>query len=237
MLKLRKSSERGHANHGWLDSYHTFSFADYFDAAHMGFRCLRVINEDRITGGSGFSTHGHRDMEIISYVITGALEHKDTLGNSTVIWPGEIQTMSAGTGVQHSEYNHIKDKTSHFLQIWILPNGQGLKPNYGQKSFVEDLKNKDLVLAVAGTSQPGAITINQDVNLYLSQIGKDKVIDFKFQQNRYGWVQLVRGALSVKAGNEQAEMQPGDGLAISGVNQIQITATQPHTEFLLFDLP
>ena len=237
MFFIRRSKERGHAHHGWLDSHHTFSFADYYDPKHMGFRVLRVINEDRIEGGSGFATHGHRDMEIISYVIEGALEHKDTLGNSTVIWPGEVQRMSAGTGIRHSEYNHIKDKTSHFLQIWILPDQPGREPGYGQKNFLPQLKENGFVLAVSPDGREGSIAMNQNAYVYLGLFASEREQNVKLATGRHAWVQLVRGELSLAGASGPAvSLSAGDGVAISDESLVKLF-TKSNAEFIFFDLP
>src|SRR5213593_453976 len=169
MMKIRKSEDRGHANHGWLDTYHTFSFAGYYDPEHMGFRSLRVINDDTVAPGAGFGTHPHRDMEIITYVLSGALQHKDSMGNGRVIRPGEVQYMAAGTGVQHSEFNPSKDEAAHFLQIWILPERRGIKPRYAEKSLVNARKGR-LNLVVSKAGREGSLAINQDADLYVAKL-------------------------------------------------------------------
>ncbi|MGZ3721408.1 MAG: pirin family protein [Bdellovibrionales bacterium] len=233
MLQLRKSGERGHANHGWLESFHTFSFADYYDPSNMGFRVLRVINEDKISGGKGFPTHPHQDMEIITYLVEGALEHKDSMGTSSVIYPGEVQHMSAGTGVQHSEFNHFKDKSSHLLQIWLLPDQKAVKPMYGQKSFAKDLENKELVLAASPGGRDGSLPIHQDVDLYVAKWPGAKEFNFRFRaKSRYGWVQLVSGSLEAN----DLKLSPGDGLSVAGEEQILFKSKGP-VEFIVFDLP
>lgn len=231
MLQLRKSNDRGLGDHGWLKSRHTFSFADYYDPEQMGFRALRVINEDRIQGGTGFGSHPHRDMEIISYVVSGALEHKDSMGNATVIRPGEVQRMSAGTGVVHSEYNKLPDQETHFFQIWIVPERRGGQPGYGQKSFEEDLKNKKLVLVVSKDGRDGSISIHQDVDLYLSRLKSGEEVRFEGRPGRHFWVQAVRGRLSL----DGKELSGGDGVAISDQSLLTIRA-EDESEFMLFDL-
>ena len=233
MLQLRKSEDRGHANHGWLESYHTFSFADYYDPENMGFRVLRVINEDKISGGRGFPTHPHQDMEIITYMVEGALEHQDSMGTSSVIYPGELQHMSAGTGVRHSEFNHLKDKASHLLQIWLLPSERSVKPTYGQKSFSEDLNTKEMVLTASPEGRDGSLPIHQDVDLYVAKWEKAREYVFQFRsKNRYGWVQLVSGRLQVNDLN----LAPGDGVAVTTEGQILLKSSGP-VEFMVFDLP
>lgn len=232
MITVRKSDDRGDARHGWLNSKHTFSFADYHDDKHMGFSVLRVINEDRIEGGTGFGTHGHRDMEIISYVIEGALQHKDSMGTNAVILPGEVQRMSAGTGVRHSEMNHLKDKPTHFLQIWILPEKGGIAPGYDQKSFISDFNRNDLVLVASKSGRDGSITINQDVDMYAAkaQASGEKVL--KIAKNRSVWVQVIGGQVKV----DNTELVAGDGAGIKQVESVQIQ-WGPGSEFIVFNLP
>ncbi len=236
MLKQRKSLDRGHANHGWLDSYHTFSFADYHDPEHMGFRALRVINEDRVQGGAGFATHGHRDMEIVSFVLDGALEHKDTMGNTSIIKPGEVQWMCAGTGVRHSEYNPLKDQTSHFMQVWILPDRQGHTPAYDQKSFSDKLKQTGFVLAVSNDGRDGSIAIHQDVKIYLGDLPMGISRDVSLLPSRYAWIQVTKGDLIVQgAAGQQVKLGAGDGLAVSEESTLNLLAVS-NSDFLLFDL-
>lgn len=231
MLKVRRSEERGRANHGWLRSQFSFSFADYYDPEHMGFRALRVINEDYIAGGTGFPMHPHRDMEIISYVESGALEHKDSHGNVAVIRPGEVQRMSAGTGVAHSEYNHSKTEDAHLFQIWILPDRTGHAFSYGQKSFAEDLASKKLVLTVSRDGRDGSISIQQDADMYVSKLPAGERVDFPLRTGRHAWLQVVRGTLTL---NGEA-LRKGDGVAVSEEQKLAIEAREP-SEFLLFDL-
>ncbi len=232
MTTLIKSNERGQADHGWLKSHHTFSFANYYNPARMGFGVLRVINEDRIAGGTGFGTHPHRDMEIISYAVDGALEHKDSMGTETVIRPGEIQRMSAGTGVRHSEYNHSPDKEAHFLQIWILPEKEGLAPSYAQKSFASDFAKSDLTLVASKSGRNGSVTLNQDVNLYAckAQQAGEKV--FKTSLQRKTWVQVIKGKVQVGS----ADLDSGDAAGIEDVESVNLKWTSG-AEFLFFDLP
>ena len=230
MLNLRRSEERGHADHGWLDSRHTFSFASYYDPGHMGFRKLRVINDDRVAPGAGFPTHPHRNMEIISYVVEGALEHRDSMGNGSVIRPGEVQRMSAGTGVTHSEYNHSNKGALRFLQIWIQPANPGGPPGYEQKRFDEQRRGK-LRLVASADGRDGSVTIHQDVAMYASLLEAGERAEHRFASGRHGWLQLVRGKLS--AGLEI--LDAGDGISISGLDSLSIEA-KTSTEFLLFDL-
>lgn len=230
MFKVRRSEERGHANHGWLDSYHSFSFADYYDPEHMGFGVLRVINEDYIDGGTGFPMHPHRDMEIITYIIDGALEHKDTLGNSTVIRPGEVQRMSAGTGIRHSEFNHFKDQACHLLQIWILPSKEGFAPGYDQKQF--KMPNNSLALVATPQGSESAVSLNQNMNMYVGKLDGDKKINLDLQANRHGWLQLISGDLVTP----EFQLKAGDALMISHESSVPLEAkTKAH--FIFFDLP
>lgn len=232
MRKIRRSKERGHANHGWLDSYHTFSFADYYDPSQMGFRVLRVINEDEIEGGAGFATHAHKDMEIITYVYEGALEHRDSMDNSAVIRPGEVQRMSAGTGVKHSEYNHLSNARTRLLQIWIMPDRYGYHPSYDQKDFSDAVKAKDLVLVASKTARDGSIGMNQNVDMYVAKPKNGSKIPFSIRPDRHLWIQLVKGKLDL----EQDSLLPGDGIAISDENEIVIDVVED-SEFIVFDLP
>lgn len=230
MLQLRKSSERGHAHHGWLKSHHSFSFADYYDPRHMGFRSLRVINEDFIEGHQGFGAHPHRDMEIITYVVKGALEHQDSMGTKAEILPGEVQYMSAGTGVVHSEQNR-RDGEVHLFQIWILPSTPGGKPRYGQKSFEKELASGELVQVISPDGRDGSIEIKQDASLYIARPKADKRIDFPLHAGRSVWIQTVRGSLKV---NEQ-NLEAGDAIAAWDEVALQIEALED-SEFLLFDV-
>lgn len=231
MIYIRKAGERGHFDFGWLDTYHTFSFGDYYDPRFMGFRSLRVINEDRVHPGRGFPTHGHRDMEIITYVLEGALEHKDSMGTGEVIRPGEVQKMSAGTGVQHSEYNHSKSEPVHLLQIWIVPDETGLKPAYEQKKFDDEGKKNRLRLVASPGGGDDLITVHQDARLYAALIEPARQILHELETNRHAWVQVARGAIEV---NGQL-LNQGDGAAISEEKRLTITGQEP-SEFLLFDL-
>lgn len=231
MITLRPSSDRGHANHGWLDTYHTFSFANYYDPKHTGFRGLRVINEDRVQPGRGFGTHGHRDMEILTYVLEGALEHKDSLGNGAVITPGEVQRMSAGTGIMHSEFNPSASKSVHLLQIWILPTKQGLEPSYEQRTFPLENRVGKLQLIAAKDGRDGAVTIHSDVDLYSGVLQAGDRVSYKLQPKRYGWLQVAKGEADLNGYNLKA----GDGVALSEAESLLIS-TDTGAEILLFDL-
>src|SRR5262245_34605858 len=233
MLDIRKSAERGTAELGWLFSRHTFSFSNYYDPEHMGFGPLRVINEDRVQPGQGFGTHGHRDMEIISYELEGALEHKDSLGTGSVIRPGDVQVMSAGTGIRHSEFNHSQAEPVHFLQIWVLPDRAGLQPRYEQKTFAADDKRGRLRLVASADGSEGSVIVHQDVRLYATLLDKDEQVEHTLQAGRKAWVQVARGAVEV---NGEA-LQAGDGAALKDAAQVSIKATAAGTEVLLFDLP
>jgi quercetin 2,3-dioxygenase len=230
-LTLRRAEDRGHADFGWLDSRHTFSFGEYFDRRHMGFGPLRVINDDRVVGGAGFPTHPHRDMEIISYVLKGALKHRDTLGTTSVIRPGEVQRMTAGAGIRHSEYNVSDREPVRFLQIWIIPDRQGLKPGYEQKSFSEAEKRDRLRLVASGDGRDGAVTIHRDVDLYATLFSTGKAVTHEIGEGRGGWVQVARGALRL---NGQA-VKAGDGVSILGPEILTLAATED-SEALLFDM-
>jgi redox-sensitive bicupin YhaK (pirin superfamily) len=231
MTELRRSTERGHANHGWLDSYHSFSFADYHDPQHMGYGPLRVINEDRVAPGSGFGTHGHRDMEIISYVLEGSLGHKDSMGTGSTIVPGDVQRMSAGRGVRHSEFNHDKAGTTHFLQIWIEPNVRGIAPEYEQKRFEDAEKRGRLRLIAAPDGRDGAVTIHQDALLYAGLFDGAESAKLALAKNRKGYVHVARGKVNV---NGHA-LQAGDALKTDG-GTIELKDGE-RAEVLVFDLP
>ncbi len=231
MINIRRSSERGHANHGWLDTHFTFSFADYYDPAFMGFRDLRVINEDVIEPAQGFPKHGHRDMEIVTYMISGELSHRDSIGNGETIRPSEVQRMTAGTGVLHSEYSSPTDKT-HLLQIWILPEKQNLLPGYEQKLFSREEKEGRLRLIASCGGDDGSVHINQDVRLYASVLKSDESISHELANGRHAWLQLISGSLDVNG----EELKAGDGAAISGESLVKIKALADNSEFLFFDL-
>ena len=227
MIQIRKSAERGHFDHGWLDTYHTFSFADYFDPEFMGFRALRVINDDRVAAGRGFGMHGHRDMEIVTYVLDGALAHRDSMGNGSIIRPGEVQRMSAGTGVTHSEANPSDTDPLRLLQIWILPARRGDKPSYEQKMFTDADRRGTLRLVASPDGRDGSVTIHQDVEIYTSLV--DGEVTHTFRPGRYGWLQVARGNVEL---NGQA-LKEGDGAAISEESSVAINGSG---EVLLFDL-
>jgi redox-sensitive bicupin YhaK (pirin superfamily) len=231
MLTVRKSSERGVGAHGWLNSQHSFSFANYYDPKHMGFRSLRVINEDRIEGGTGFGAHPHNDMEIISYVVSGALEHSDSMGTKAVIRPGEVQRMSAASGVVHSEYNKLPEEQAHFFQIWIQPNKIGGAPGYGQKSFEEALNKDKLVLVVSENGRDGSIDIKQDADIYISRLKAGENVDFKLRPQRGAWVQVVKGSLSVNG----TDVNVGDAVSVNEEALLTFKA-KDQSEFILFDL-
>ncbi len=231
MITVRRAKDRGHANYGWLDTYYTFSFSEYYDPAFMGFRDLRVINEDRIEPDQGFPKHGHRDMEIITYVIAGELSHRDSMGNGETVRPHEVQRMTAGTGVLHSEYSSPTDKT-HLLQIWILPEQQRLTPGYEQKSFPLEEKQGRLRLVASRGGDDGSVHINQDVKLYASVLNESDAITYDIAPGRHAWIQLISGELDVNG----TTLEPGDGAAISDEAALDIKARAAGTEFLLFDL-
>jgi redox-sensitive bicupin YhaK (pirin superfamily) len=229
MIRVRRSNERGHFDHGWLNTYHTFSFADYHDENFMGFRDLRVINEDRVRAGRGFGTHGHRDMEIISYVLEGALGHRDSTGTDGVIRPGDVQRMSAGTGVMHSEMNASADEPVHFLQIWILPERRGIAPGYEQKHFAATaIDGNAMQLVASHDGRDGSLTIHQNVDLY-RVTPKNEEVHFDFRDGRHGWVQVARGSVDVNG----EKLAAGDGAAISDERSITLRGDG---EVLLFDL-
>ncbi len=230
MIRIRKAEERGHFNHGWLDTYHTFSFADYYDPQFMGFRSLRVINEDRVQPGRGFGTHSHRDMEIVTYVLEGGLEHRDSMGTGSVIRPGEVQRMSAGTGVLHSEINPSRSEPVHLLQIWILPERRGIKPEYEQKAFPAEERKGKLRLVASHDGKDGSLTIHQDAKLFAATLTDGQTINYDLQQGRYAWLQVARGSVDV---NDQT-LRAGDGAAIE--DERTITLQGRDAEVLLFDL-
>jgi redox-sensitive bicupin YhaK (pirin superfamily) len=230
MMKIRKANERGHAQHGWLDSYHTFSFADYYDPQWMGFRSLRVINDDLVMPGKGFGTHPHRDMEIITYILSGSLAHKDSIGNGRVIRAGEVQYMAAGTGVQHSEYNPAPDEAVHFLQIWIQPDRKGATPRYAEKSMA-NAPAGNLHLVTSKTGRDGSIPIHQDADLWLAKLEPGNAVTHKLAPGRQAWVHVAEGEVSV---NGQA-LRAGDAAAVTEESLLELSAAKP-AQVLLFDL-
>jgi redox-sensitive bicupin YhaK (pirin superfamily) len=231
MIELRPGNERGHVNHGWLDSYHTFSFDTYYDPEHIHFRHLRVINEDRVAPGKGFPTHPHRDMEIITYVLEGAIEHKDSMGTGSVIRPGEIQHMSAGTGITHSEFNPSKEELLHLLQIWIMPEVKGIRPTYDQKSTELAKHPGELRLIASRQGGASAVRINQDTNLYACILKSGERVSHELPENRYAWLQVARGNVRFNG----VEMQAGDGAGISEDTHLEVVSSAD-SEILLFDL-
>ena len=238
MITVRRSEERGLAEHGWLRSRHTFSFADFHDPRHMGFRALRVINEDQVEPGRGFGRHGHRDMEIISYVLDGALGHEDSLGTGSVIRPGDVQRMSAGTGVLHSEMNASTSEPVHFLQIWILPATQGIAPGYEQRAFSVEERSGALRLVAApnGEAQAqGAITIHQDARIYAALLGKGQAVSLDLAPRRHAWVQVARGRVTLSGSGEPVALSAGDGAAISDEQRLTLRGEED-AEVLVFDL-
>jgi quercetin 2,3-dioxygenase len=233
MITMRSASERGNANLGWLDSRHTFSFGDYHDPEHMGFGPLRVINEDRVRPGAGFGSHGHQDMEIISYVLEGALEHRDSIGNGSVIRASDVQIMSAGTGIRHSEFNHSKTEPVHFLQIWVLPDQLGIPPRYDQRTFAASEKYGRLRLIGSPNGRGDSMVINQDVEIYDALLDASATVSHSLAPGRKSWVQVVRGAVDVNGRVANA----GDGVAVEDEKNLTVTSRQNGSEFLLFDLP
>ena len=231
MIRLRRSAERGHADHGWLDTRHTFSFAGYYDPRHMGYRTLRVINDDRVAGGGGFPTHPHRDMEIVSYVVDGALEHRDSLGTGSVIRPGDVQRMTAGTGVRHSEFNPSPDDPMRLIQIWIVPERDGLAPSYEQKRFPLEERTGRLQLVASGDGRDGSLTIQQDADLYATILEPGQKVEHSIRPGRGAWVQVIRGRVDLE-GKTLAE---GDGAAVENESSIELSGVEP-AEVLLFDL-
>jgi redox-sensitive bicupin YhaK (pirin superfamily) len=231
MVEIRRSEERGHARHGWLDSFHSFSFADYHDPEHMGFGPLRVINEDRVQPGQGFGTHGHRDMEIISYVLEGGLAHRDSMGNGSVIRPGDVQRMSAGTGIHHSEFNASDREGVHFLQIWIEPNVRGMKPSYEEKTFDAESKRGRLRLIASPDGREGSVTIHQDALLYATVLDGDTPVEFVQQPGRRTYVHVVRGEARVNG----ERLAAGDAMKFSGEARVRLEDGK-NAEVLLFDL-
>ena len=234
MIQVRRAKERGHADHGWLNTFHSFSFSDYYDPKFMGFRSLRVINEDWVQPGYGFPTHPHRDMEIITVVLEGSLEHKDSMGTGSVIRPGEVQKMSAGTGVRHSEFNHSKSEPVHLYQIWILPEKEGITPMYEQKAIPAEEKQGKLrlVASPSGGNGSNAVKLYQDAELFTTQLAKSDSVEYELSDKRYAWIQVARGAVNVNG----QELKAGDGAAVSQEKKLQIAGSAEQSELLLFDL-
>src|ERR1022692_453853 len=233
MINVRHAAERGIANFGWLDSRHTFSFGEYYDPKQMGFGPLRVINEDRVSPGQGFGSHGHKDMEIISYVLEGALEHKDSIGTGSVIRPGDMQVMSAGTGIRHSEFNHSQTDPVHFLQIWVIPNREGIAPRYEQKTFSDIDKRGKLRLVGSSDGRDGSVVVYQDVKIFAALLDPGEEVSYALQQGRKGWLQVVRGGVTVNG----HDLAAGDGAAVTAEPALNVSAKVDATELLLFDLP
>ena len=231
MIKIRKAEDRGHFDFGWLNTYHTFSFGDYYDPAHVAFRSLRVINEDVVAPGRGFPTHGHRDMEIVTYIISGALEHRDSMGSGSIIRRGDAQRMSAGTGVRHSEANPSKDEPVHLLQIWIMPEREGLPPEYEEKRFADEEKQNKLRLIVSSDGGDGAVGIHQDARVYATVLDEGNSVTHQMPTDRHAWLQVAAGAVELNG----AKLKHGDGAAVSQESQLTIVAGEP-SEVLLFDL-
>jgi quercetin 2,3-dioxygenase len=232
MITIRRSEERGHADHGWLDSRHTFSFAEYHDPVHMGFRALRVINEDRVAPETGFPSHPHRDMEILTYVLSGRLRHRDSMGNGSLILPGDVQRMTAGTGVVHSEFNDSASEPLHLLQIWILPERRGLAPGYEQKAFAEDERRGRLRLVASHGGHDGSLTVHQDASLYASILARGESVRHELARGRHAWLQVASGEIRL---GERA-LRAGDAAAASDEPALEIRAESDRAEILLFDL-
>jgi redox-sensitive bicupin YhaK (pirin superfamily) len=232
MLQIVRANQRGHADHGWLNTYHTFSFANYYNPEMMGFRALRVINEDRVTEGQGFGTHGHEDMEILSYVVDGAIAHKDSTGGEEILRPHEWQRMTAGTGIRHSEYNPSKTEKLHFYQIWILPEKDDLEAGYEQKMFAPEEKSGKLRLVASRDARSGSLKINQDVSVFNSILKAGEEVSYDLAEKRYGWIQVVKGALEING----EKLNGSDGASISEEKLLKIKALENETEFILFDL-
>lgn len=231
MMTIRRANERGHADHGWLNSYHTFSFAGYRDPNHMGFRSLRVMNEDRVSAGQGFGTHAHHDMEIVSYVLDGELEHKDSMGNGEVLRPGEFQRITAGTGITHSEFNPSAEHSTHFYQIWILPEQKGLAPGYEQKEFDPAGRKNQLQLVASRDAKDGSLLIHQDANIYLADISAGSELRYTIPDGRHVWLQILRGSVDV----DGTVLQTSDAIAVSEETHLPIKASSD-AELMLFDL-
>lgn len=231
MLRLRKANDRGHVEHGWLESYHTFSFSTYHDPGHMRFRSLRVMNEDCVAPGQGFGTHAHHDMEIVTYVLGGALEHKDSIGNGEVLRPGELQRMTAGTGITHSEFNPSESEPVHFYQIWILPESKGLEPSYEQKSFPLEDRHHQWQLVASPEGTENSLTIHQDVKISLANLDATSAIDYEFAAERHGWLQVLSGTVQLF----ELQLEAGDGVALSDETTLHLVSSA-NTELMLIDL-
>src|SRR3954471_23282956 len=232
MITVRPASERGHGQKGWLDTYHTFSFSDYQDPQHMGFRVLRVINEDRVQPGQGFGTHGHRDMEIVTYVLEGALAHEDSLGNGSVLRPGEFQCMTAGTGIRHSEFNPSESEPVHFYQIWLLPDPQGAAPSYDQRAFPEEERRGKLRVVASPDGRDGSLTIHQDAEVLLTSLAAGERVTHELAPGRHAWLQVLRGSVHL----DGVPLATSDGAAVSEESSLTVLANEP-CEVMLFDLP
>ncbi len=231
MLQIRRAADRGHANHGWLDTNHTFSFGSYYHPEHMGFRSLRVMNEDRVAPGQGFGTHEHRDMEIVSYVLEGALEHKDSMGNGQVLKPGEFQRISAGTGITHSEFNPSTNHTTHFYQIWLLPESKGIRPSYEQKTLDATGRRNRLQLVASPDAEGGSLVVHQDARVYLASLDSESQVAHLLEDGRYAWLQVLRGAVQLQG----QSLETSDGAAISDESELLIRSDDD-AEVMLFDL-
>ncbi|MGI9066996.1 MAG: pirin family protein [Pyrinomonadaceae bacterium] len=231
MIKIRKAEQRGHFDFGWLNTYHTFSFGDYYDPSHMGFRSLRVINEDVVQRGRGFPRHGHRDMEIFTYTLQGALKHRDSMGNGSIIRPGDVQRMSAGTGVTHSESNPSPDEPVHLLQIWILPSEEGITPDYEEKRFSDEEKRNKLRLIISPDAADGSVKIHQDARVYAALLDPNHEVSQPLASDRHAWIQVAAGSVMVN----DMDLKQGDGAGVSGESSVTIAAREP-SEILLFDL-
>jgi redox-sensitive bicupin YhaK (pirin superfamily) len=231
MIQIRRSEDRGHFNHGWLDTYHTFSFSDYYDPAHLHFRALRVMNEDRVAGGQGFGMHPHRDMEIVTYVLEGALEHRDSMGNGEILRPGELQRMTAGTGIMHSEFNPSATEPVHLYQIWLFPEAKGLTPSYEQRAFPDEGKHNRWRLVASRDGRDGSLTVHQDAELHLARLDAGQQLEYALPPGRFAWLQVLRGQVTLNG----KPLATSDGAAVSEETSLAVQAAAP-AEVLLFDL-
>jgi hypothetical protein len=231
MITIRRSNERGHVDHGWLDTYHTFSFGAYIDPQHMGFRSLRVMNEDRVQPGEGFGEHGHKDMEILTYVLEGGLEHRDSLGNGSVLRPGMFQRMTAGSGIRHSEFNASNAEPVHFYQVWLIPEREGLEPGYEERTYADEDKHNRLLLVASRHAEHEALTIHQDASVFIAALDNGKTVLHELGEGRHAWVQVLRGAVAVNG----EPLDTSDGAAISGEATVEIRASKT-AEVMVFDL-